>query len=126
MKRFRMAKIASSCSDYNPSIGCAIYRGNKLVSIGFNKKKSHPKLANSDRFYSLHAEMSALLNAKQDVSGCTMYVYREFRGNGKPALAKPCTNCMPSIIEAKISRVVYTDNTNELGYSIIKLTNNLA
>ena len=120
-KKFRMAKQAASLSELNPAIGAAIYRGNKLVSIGCNKKKSHPLLANEDRFYSLHAEMTAILNAKQDLDGCDIFVYREFRHNSQPALAKPCDDCMIVLLDQNLKRCYYTDNNRVEGYDMIKL-----
>lgn len=119
MKKFRLAKLISKHSTYNPQIGAVIYKGNKAISVGFNKKKSHPVFANEDRFYSLHAEMGAIINAKQDLTGCSIYVYREYK-DGSPALAKPCHLCMPSIIEAGITKIYYSDS-NAQGYSVINL-----
>lgn len=119
MDKFRLAKLISKESTHFPQIGAVIYKGNRVISLGFNKIKSHPKLANEDRFFSLHAEMSAILNAKQNLKGCTIYVYREYQ-DGDPALAKPCKHCMPNLIEAGISKVYYTDN-NDDGYSVLKL-----
>jgi dCMP deaminase len=120
MDKFRLAKLISKESEHFPQIGAVIYKGNKVVSLGFNKIKSHPILANEDRFYSLHAEMSAMLNAKQDLKGCTIYVYREYQ-NGDPALAKPCKHCMPTLIDAGISKVYFTDGNSEDGFSFLKL-----
>jgi deoxycytidylate deaminase len=104
-------------------MGCVIFRGNKVISVGFNKMKSHPEFATEDRFYSLHAEMDAIIKAKQDLSGCIMYVYREYKDGGV-ALAKPCILCMPSIIESGIKKVFFTDPSSKKDYSIIKLTDN--
>lgn len=107
-------------STCNPQVGAVIYRGSTVIGVGFNKIKSHPKLANEDRFYSLHAEMSAIINAKQDLKGCSIYVYREFK-DGNVALSKPCNLCMPSIIESGITKIYYTDDKSETGYSKIKV-----
>jgi dCMP deaminase len=114
--------MISRHSEYTVQIGAVIYRGNKVISVGFNKVKSHPKLANEDRFYSLHAEMSAIINAKQELKGCSIYVYREFKEGGY-ALAKPCNRCMATIIESGITKIFFTD-TNERGYSCIKVNKN--
>jgi deoxycytidylate deaminase len=119
MKKFRLAKLISIHSLHQHKIGAVIYKNNKPISVGFNKIKSHPKLANEDRFYALHAEMSAIINAKQDLTNCTIFVYREYK-DGKPALAKPCDNCLSSIIESGIKKIFYSDS-NDQGYSVIKL-----
>jgi len=102
-------------------MGAVIFRGNKVVSTGFNKMKSHPRYANEDWYYFLHAEMMAIINAKQDLTGCSIYVYREFKNGDGYALAKPCDSCMAAIIESGISRVYFTDNNNPKGYSYMKV-----
>lgn len=79
----------------------------KPVSIGFNLQKTHPRYADGKRSYSIHAEISALLKARCDVSGGTIFVYREDR-NGQIRLAKPCPQCMKALIEAGIKRIYYT------------------
>lgn len=119
-KGFRMAKIASKHSSYKQQLGAAIYKSGKCISIGFNQIKSHPKLANKDRFYSLHAEMSCLLNVKQDIKNASIFVYREFK-NGKLALAKPCHFCISSIIESKIISKIYYTTPNYPYYEYIKI-----
>lgn len=120
MKKFRLAKTVSKLSEYSVKVGAVIYKGNKVISTGYNKLKSHPIFANEDRFFSLHAEMSAIINAKCDLTGCIMYVYREF-SDGSVALAKPCKWCMPSIIEAGITTIFYTDEKQNKGWSKINL-----
>lgn len=120
-KKFRLAKQAASLSEQNPAIGAAIYKGNKLISIGCNKMKSHPLLANEDRFFSLHAEMTAILNAKQDLDGCDIYVYREFRHNQMPALSKPCDDCMMVLLDQNLKRCYYTDDNKVEGFSVLRL-----
>lgn len=103
---FDLARKLSDHSDHpQHKLGAVIVKRNRVVSVGFNKNKTHPK---STAHYSrLHAEMCAILNAKSDVSGCDIYVYRETR-DGKLGLSKPCDACQAAIEEAGINRVFYT------------------
>lgn len=109
--KFRMAKLASGLSEYKIQIGCAIFRGNRLIGIGTNKLKTHPLIESGH--VSMHAEQHAILTSKADLYGATIVVYRELK-NGTPALAKPCSMCMEMIIGAGFGRLMYT--TNEYPY----------
>ena len=116
-RKFRLAKLASYHSDYSIKIGAVIYKGNRVVSFGFNYLKSHPIFAN--KFASIHSEISAILKAKTDLTGCHIYVFREYK-NKKFALALPCKECMKAIIEAGITRIYYTTSDDSY-YKEIKL-----
>ena len=86
-----MARLVSSWSkDPSTQVGAVITRGKFVVSLGFN---GHPKgvadtpdrLENREAKYRtiIHAEMNAILTAKQDLEGCTIYVW--------PFM--PCSQC---------------------------------
>jgi deoxycytidylate deaminase len=107
-KFFDLAKKVSKLSTHrNHQIGSVIVRGSKIISVGTNKYKTHPKSPHP--YGSLHSEMAAILLAKQDVHGCDIYVYRETKA-GVPALSRPCIYCYPFIAEAGLSRVHYSTN----------------
>lgn len=103
------AKRALKNSDYRIRVGAAILFKNKVISIGFNSLRTHPKFANGNNSYSIHAETSAIIRAKTDLSGSSLYVYREF-STLMPALAKPCASCMAAIIESNIRYLYYSCN----------------
>jgi deoxycytidylate deaminase len=103
---FQIARAASRHSNLRCAVGAVIVSP-KPVSIGFNVQKSHPRFADGKRSYSIHAEITALLKAKGEIRGGTIYVYREDR-TGAVGIAKPCINCMAALIEAGIKRVYYT------------------
>ncbi len=85
-------------------MGAAIFKHGKLVSLGCNIQKTHPKFP---ELYSVHAEIKAILSAQSALDGCDIYIYRETK-KGDIAMAKPCPVCLQTIIEAKIHRVFYT------------------
>lgn len=112
--QFRMAKLASKNSSYKQRVGACIFKSGKPVSIGFNYvHKSHPEYAKE--FYSIHAEVSALLKLDSDIKNASMYIYREHNKDKSPMLAKPCKDCMSAIIASgRIKKIYYT--TSESPY----------
>lgn len=107
-KYFDLARKVSKLSTHNRfSLGAVVVDGSKIISVGANKLKTHPKSTHPYR--SLHAEMAAIIAAHQDLSKCDMYVYREIK-SGVPALAKPCQYCEVMIQEAGIRHIYYSTN----------------
>jgi len=108
IKFFDLAKKVSKLSNHHHyKIGSVIVRGSKIVSVGTNNLKTHPR--SSHPFHSLHSEMAAVLLAKQDLYGCEIYVYREIK-SGVAALARPCIYCYPFLKEAGIKEIHYSIN----------------
>ena len=111
-KRFlEMAKLVATWSkDPSTQVGAVITRGKFVVSLGFN---GHPKgvpdtaerLENREVKYRtiIHAEINAILTSKQDLEGCTIYVW--------PFM--PCSQCGAAVVQAGIKRVVTLENKNE-------------
>lgn len=105
-KRFlELAETISTWSkDPSTKVGALIVRGkNNFISLGYNGFPSYmPDFEGDyiDRSYKLdhiiHAEENAILNAKGDLTNCTIYTY--------PMM--PCHNCMIRIGQAGIKRVV--------------------
>ncbi|MPW26776.1 bifunctional diaminohydroxyphosphoribosylaminopyrimidine deaminase/5-amino-6-(5-phosphoribosylamino)uracil reductase RibD [Alkalibaculum sp. M08DMB] len=74
----------------NPLVGAVIVKDNQIIGQGYHKN-----------YGDSHAEIEALINATEDVSGATMYVTLEpcsHYGNTPP--------CTEAIISKKISRVI--------------------
>jgi len=103
-------EISTWSKDPSTRVGAVIVRPNKeIVSVGFNGfprgKPDLPELLNDrDKKYlrTVHAEINALVFAKQDISGCTLYTY--------PFL--PCATCSAVFCQTGIAEVVSfkTDN----------------
>lgn len=110
IKFFDLAKKISKLSNHgHHKLGSVIVRGSKIISVGTNKIKTHPR--STHPFHSLHSEMAAVLLAKQDLTNCEIYVYRETK-SGIPAMARPCIYCLPFIKEAGIKEVHYSITGN--------------
>lgn len=106
-------------------VSIIVTRQNKMASLGKNSfDKTHPlqakyakKTKNRHRIY-LHAEISAIIAAKNaDITGGTIYVVRVNR-KGDLALAKPCVVCNEAIRQAGIRRVVYSTNKGVEEYEL--------
>jgi dCMP deaminase len=109
IKFFQVAKAASKHSDHPAhQLGAVIVKGNKIISVGFNKNKTHTK--SNHAWKRLHAELCAIIKAKQDLTGSSIYVYRETK-NGNLGLSRPCASCMEAIKEAGINKIYYTTET---------------
>ena len=101
---------AASKSIYKFKLGCAIVYKNRIISIGYNKNKTHPK-SNTDH-NTIHAELDAIIKVwDEDLSDCFLYVCRIKKDNSF-GLAKPCYWCMNLIREKNIRNVYHTDNNN--------------
>jgi dCMP deaminase len=103
---FTLARANARMSkDPSTQVGCVIVRPDKTVaSMGFNGfpmgcSDNSLLYDNREEKYAriIHAEMNALLFAREPVKGCAMFVW--------PAL--PCDRCMPMVIQAGISKIYY-------------------
>jgi dCMP deaminase len=103
-KRFlRLASHISNWSkDSSTKCGAVIVKDKKIIATGYN---GFPKnIDDNDRLnirtikykFIIHAEINALIQAKYDVDGCTIYV----------APMCPCVRCAVQLIQSGISRVV--------------------
>lgn len=108
-KFFDLAKRLSYKSEYDAHrLGAVIVSGNEVIGMGFNKKKTHPR--SSTRFNNIHAELSAILNTRQEtLDGAVIYVYRETK-EGVPALARPCEHCFRLLKAVNIQEMYYTNS----------------
>ena len=100
--------VAQWSKDPSTKVGAVIVDDkNRVVSMGFNgfpRGTSDAEQRYGDRELKLkqiiHAEINAILFAKQDLAGCTLYV---------TPLA-PCAQCASVIIQSGITRVVSLPN----------------
>ena len=89
-RAIELAKRGLFSTDPNPRVGCVIVQDNKIISEGWHEKAGQK-----------HAEIMALENSRESVSGSTCYVTLE-----------PCNHhgrtspCSEALIDAGISRVV--------------------
>lgn len=110
-KYFDLAKKLSKKSDHNHyHIGSAIIKKNKVLGLGFNRARTHPRSPHP--YQHLHSEIDALIGISfEQLKGSTIYNYRENKQGGL-ALARPCPSCMTSIKSSGIKYLCYTTYGN--------------
>jgi len=95
--------VADWSKDPSTKVGAVLARGKFIISLGYNGfppgVEDLPERLNSREVkykMTLHAEENAILTARQDLTGCTMYTWP----------MQPCAPCTAKIIQAGIKRIV--------------------
>lgn len=109
-KLIQLSKNVTINSNMRPKLGAIIFRKNRILGIGYNFRKTHPHpIKNMGMYWTIHAELMAILNSKEDLNNSEIFVFREFK-NGALANAKPCHMCMELIKYVGIKKIIYTTN----------------
>ena len=98
--------VAAKSKDPSSKMGCVIVDQNKrVVSLGYNglvQGADESKMTLSERpmkyHFAIHSEMNAVLFARQDLNGCTVY-----------NRVATCDNCLKYCLQAGIKRFVYKE-----------------
>jgi len=98
--------VALKSKDPSSKMGCVIVDPNKrVVSVGFNgmvQGADESKMTLSERpmkyYFAIHSEMNAVIYARQDLKGCTIY-----------NRVATCENCLKYCLQAGIKRFVYSE-----------------
>ncbi len=97
------AHISAWSKDPSSQVGAVITDGNRIVSLGYNGFASGvvdaPERLNDRNCklnLTIHAEENAMIFAKRDISGCTVYVTHP-----------PCPRCASKLIQEEVRRIVY-------------------
>ncbi|MFA5627947.1 MAG: dCMP deaminase family protein [Thiohalomonadaceae bacterium] len=96
------AHISAWSKDPSSQVGAVITEGKRIVSLGYNGfaagvADTTERLGDRAQKLNLtiHAEENALIFAKRDLRGCTIYVTHP-----------PCPRCAAKLIQEEIARVV--------------------
>ena len=101
-------------------IAAAVVRKGKVISYGFNHKKSHPfqaKFCKNNHAVFFHAEVHAIKNALksidvEDLSKCELYIVRAKRDKANrkwiTGMSKPCSGCKKCIDLFDLKSVYYS------------------
>jgi len=110
-KYFDLAVRAARHSEHPKyRVGAVVVRSGNILGVGFNSMKTHPK--STTYFQRIHAELKAILNAQDDVSGADIYVVRLVKPGGM-GCAFPCPACEALLIDSGIKRVYATNNNGD-------------
>lgn len=102
---------------YPYKVGCVCFKGAKILSYGFNQKRSCVSIPDKYKRHpcSLHAEQHAIskIRDKSVCSGASILVVRI--GNcGNLLMAKPCSGCYGIIIHYGFKRIYYSNAEGEI------------
>jgi len=107
-KKQRKFQIKAECYDVK----------GRLLSRGYNSyTKTHPlvahfsKLAGTPEKIYLHAEIQALLRAKDQA--VDMVSVERYNADGQPVMAKPCSTCALALKSFGVRFVKYTSEEGE-------------
>lgn len=98
--------VAEKSKDPSSKMGCVIVDQNKrVVSLGYNgmiQGADESKMTLTERpmkyYFAIHSEMNAVLFAREDLHGCTIY-----------NRVATCENCLKYCLQAGITRFVYEE-----------------
>ncbi len=98
--------VATKSKDPSTKTGCVIVdKNNRVVSLGYNglpQGADESKMTLTEYptkyYFSIHAEMNALIFARRDLTGCTVYDQ-----------IATCENCLKYCLQAGITRFVYSE-----------------
>jgi deoxycytidylate deaminase len=111
-----LASLVATNSCYHIQLGCVIFKGKRIVSTGYNVACRSVRSINRKFIKfpgSIHAEVAAILAAKQDLKGCDILVVRLGK-MGLLAQAKPCPMCMNYLDYVGIRQVWYSDTEGKV------------
>lgn len=110
MKFYKMLKKLSQFSDHHShKMSALAVRKGRIIGKGFNMLRTCPNSPHGYHFR--HAEYNAYLNARGDIKGATIYIFRENK-NGSMALARPCSSCYNFLVSQGVKKIIYTaENT---------------
>ena len=117
--------VRARSKDPNTKVGACIVRDKRILSTGYNGfpygcsdeeypwGKDDEDITKNKYFYVTHAELNAILNARQSVEDCTIYV-----------TLFPCNECAKAIIQSGIKHIYYmrAKNDTEDKAKILKAT----
>ena len=118
----RTIDIAKAMCPLNLEHRCShiafLIRCGKIVHIGTNSCKSHPKTLEYDyknhQLVGLHAELNVCMKSgKEDLKDFKMVVIR-FNRNNKMANSKPCCGCQSVIKQFNVGEVWYSTDVGQV------------
>jgi dCMP deaminase len=111
IKKLKLAeRISRKSSDPSTKVGCVITNtDNRLISVGYNRMPcncSNDVSLWNDRQIKyqrvLHAEVVAILNAKEDIRGYNLYIWPT------ASFMPICSRCASVICEKRIGRIIWS------------------
>lgn len=93
-----------------------IWNSNKIISIGYNTNKTHPKSLDFNypwASFGVHAELMSVLRGRlENYKGFSIYIVRT-DNNNETALSKPCEFCSKLIKLMQFEEIFYSGEFGE-------------
>jgi tRNA(Arg) A34 adenosine deaminase TadA len=94
-----------------------LVKKNKIVKIGWNRKRTHPEISKHpyhDGYVGTHAELDVILKSGlEDLNDHSMIVLRVDR-KGRLANSKPCPGCLSLLKSYNVEEVFYSDTEGNI------------
>ena len=94
-----------------------LVKKNKIVKIGWNRKRTHPEISKHpyhDGYVGTHAELDVILKSGLDsLDDHSMIVLRVDR-KGRLANSKPCPGCLSLLKSYNVDEVFYSDGEGKI------------
>jgi tRNA(Arg) A34 adenosine deaminase TadA len=94
-----------------------LVKKNKIVKIGWNRKRTHPEISKHpyhDGYVGTHAELDVILKSGlDDLNDHSMIVLRVDR-KGRLANSKPCPGCLSLLKSYNVEEVFYSDTEGNI------------
>jgi tRNA(Arg) A34 adenosine deaminase TadA len=106
----RAFEEAASSNYTRHPVGCVIFKGKNIAVSSHNSVRASRKVPKRFKEFeeSLHAEASAIIKAKRNLTGYSILVIRV--RNGKLMNSKPCEMCQGFLDHVGIRRIFYSTN----------------
>lgn len=104
----RIAYEMAALSQCRWRLGSCLVRAGNVLAAAPNKIRHHPR---DIQVYTVHSEKAAL-NIAKNTTKSTIYVVR-IGARGELRMARPCSCCLKSLVEAGVNRVVWSTCDND-------------
>ncbi len=117
-KKKHMITLATELAkkvEFNVRHGCVIFKGNRVISTGYNQIRYCNKLDKKYRKWinSLHAEQKAIIFSNDDLRRCSILVVR-LNNNNELKNSRPCSKCLGLIKDVGIRNIYYSNNDGQI------------
>ena len=104
-------------SNVNNSHIAFLVKRNKIIRIGWNRKRTHPEISKHpyhDGYVGTHAELDVILKSGLDnLEDHSMIVLRIDR-NGKLNNSKPCLGCRSVLNQFNVKNIFYSNSEGNI------------
>jgi tRNA(Arg) A34 adenosine deaminase TadA len=111
------ALCPTNWKNVNNSHVAFLVKKNKIVKIGWNRKRTHPEISKHpyhDGYVGTHAELDVILKSGlEDLNDHSIIVLRVDR-KGRLANSKPCPGCLSLLKSYNVEEVFYSDSEGNI------------